>query len=136
LETSEILEDLRSIFGKTRVALTADEVAVALGTTPDGFSKLRRSNGFPLKITKVAGKPTVSIYDFAAWLAGKYQPEPANAQALAKPARKRKDISSALNCLALQMEFLRDLYIEIEKAGLLDSDTDSGKNQNSGAEGL
>jgi hypothetical protein len=118
LEVSDILDDLRSIFGKTRVALTAEEVAVALGTDPDGFAKLRRSKGFPLTITKVAGKPTVSIYDFAAWRAGKYQPEPDKAPALDKPARKRKDISSALNCLALQMEFLRDLSIEIEKAAL------------------
>ncbi len=109
-----ILTDLRARYGASRVVLTADEVAESLGSAPEGWDAIRKSRGFPLAVKRIAGKPVVSIYDFADWLGGAFAP-PAEKSRLPAPKRARASLAKSILALRIQQEFLGELAAHMER---------------------
>lgn len=119
-----ILADLRGRYGASRVVLTADEVAESLGEAPEGWDAIRKSRGFPLAVKRIAGKPVVSIYDFADWQAGAFAPPPEKSR-LPAPKRQRASLAKSILALRTQQDFLDGLAahltrIEMTKPGVTD----------------
>ena len=120
-----ILADLRGRYGASRVVLTADEVAESLGEAPDGWDAIRRSRGFPLAVKRIAGRPVVSIYDFADWMAGAFAPPPEKSR-LPAPKRERESLAKAIFALRVQQDFLDGLAAHLTRIEMTGTDAPDG----------
>jgi hypothetical protein len=115
--SATILTDLRTRYGASRVVLTAEEVAESLGSAPERWDAIRKSRGFPLAVKRVAGKPVVSIYDFADWLSEGFAPPPEKSR-LPAPKRARASLAKSILALRIQQDFLGELAAYMERVEL------------------
>ena len=145
---ADALADLKADFGKKKL-LTPAEIAPYIGRSASAIASLRSRKGFP-PAKKEGGKVVVSIYALAHYIGDdepkhdapikqtrkvkQHKPVKANANATdkSKPTRRPPSLGKMLKVmrarrdeLELQLEFERDLYIELE-AIELDRLTKSG----------
>ena len=118
MDTSLILKDLRTQFPKQSV-LYSDDIAALLGKSVAAADALKGRGGFPLPILEVGGRPAVSIYAVADWLAGgaipKSRAEQSKAPAPQTPKRRRESLGKYLLGLQVQRDFLGALTANIER---------------------
>lgn len=134
---ADALADLKADFGKKKL-LTSADIAPYIGRTASAIASLRSRKGFP-PAKKEGGKVVVSIYALAHYIGDdesaddtpiqpkrktKQQKLPkanANATDKSKPTRRPPSLGKMLKVMRarreqmeLQLEFQRDLYIELE----------------------
>lgn len=124
-----ILDGLLETYKGAKV-LYAKDVAVELGKPSAAAARaLMNSKGCPLPVRLVGGRPTVTTFDMASWLAGEpipsidvsyapasKPPTPVAPQA-ASPLPKRpprESLGKYLTLLRGQMLFLEELAVEME----------------------
>jgi len=138
MDKQAILDDLRAIFGAGKQVLSAAELAQVLGTTVKAVYSMKDRDGLPVPVLSSNGKLCVSIHAVVDWLAGE-RPAPAVAKpapgALAPvppPRRRRESMGAYLTTLRHQINFLHDLYAEIERLELIE-DASIGRGKGEGA---
>ncbi len=124
----EILKDLKAEFGK-KVILSTSDIAPYISKSPAAQYQLRRRGGFPFKVNKLGGKYQISIYHLAKWLADDSAEEKSSSptKTTDTPSPKKKtqhrgislgatlfQFGENINSLKLQVDFLDDLYRELE----------------------
>ena len=134
-DRKEILDGLLKEYDGAKV-LYAKDVAKELGKPSAAAARaLMNSDGCPLPVKHVGGRPAVTVFDMATWLAG----EPINATQqttvvdiehvnrpdastvpLAGPRNRRESLGKYLVTLRGQREFLFELDAEIERSILAD----------------
>ena len=135
-DRKEILDALLKEHGGAKV-LYAKDVAKELGKPSAAAARaLMNSDGCPLPVKHVGGRPAVTVFDMATWLAG----EPVNSTQkttvadinhvnhtdvstapLAGPRTPRESLGKYLVTLRGQREFLFELDAEIERLILDDA---------------
>ena len=123
MDKKEILADLRAQFGNVTV-LYAKDIVVLLGSPSTGaVYELIKRGGLPFPVKMIGGRPAVSIYDVADWLAGDVEPKAKKADpmvkgkaVLPKPAYTvNKAMAKAMSALRGQRNFLFEVDAELEK---------------------
>lgn len=69
MDEAAIVAELRNFFGE-KTLLSPEDIAPHIRRTPKAQANLRSLGVFPIPLTYVSGKPYVTIYALAAWLAG------------------------------------------------------------------
>jgi len=69
MDQAAIVAELRKFFGE-KTLLSPEDIAPHIRRTPKAQANLRSLGVFPIPLTYVSGKPYVTIYALAAWLAG------------------------------------------------------------------
>lgn len=69
MDQAAIVVELRNFFGD-KTLLTPEDIAPHIRRSPKAQANLRSLGLFPIPLTYVSGKPYVTIYALAAWLAG------------------------------------------------------------------
>lgn len=139
-ERQAILDGLLKDYNGAKV-LYAKDVAKELGKPSAAAARaLMNSVGCPLPVKHVGGKPAVTVFDMATWLAGEaiqVQPVEASVSASSPPAhassvlsyaapkRPRESLGKYLLSINLQREFLFELAGELEAIILNDSALDA-----------
>jgi hypothetical protein len=135
MDAAQIAKDLKEQFGGRSVLYPAD-VAIVLGKTGSAVASLKWRSGLPVPVKPVGGRPAVTIYAMARWLAegedGDEEPSSGedegapmqDAPEAAKPLppgsskhggkRDHKSLGKMLIGLRGQREFLAQLDAEIE----------------------
>lgn len=135
MDAAQIAKDLKEQFGGRSVLYPAD-VAIVLGKTESAIASMKWRGGFPVPVKPVGGRPAVTVYDMAKWLAGDAEGDadassgedepskPGEAAKAAKPIaagsskhggrRNHKSLGKMLIGLRGQREFLAALDAEIE----------------------
>lgn len=118
MDSTLILKDLQATYGPRKV-LYSDDVAAILGKSVGAVYSMKSKDGFPLPIIEVGGRPGVSIYAMADWLADGAHTKPkastSKAPPLAPPKRKRESLGKFLRGLRTQRNFLAELDAEVER---------------------
>jgi len=127
-----ILDGLLADYNGAKV-LYAKDVAKELGKPSAAAARaLMNSPGCPLPVRQVGGKPAVTVFDMASWLAGEpiqtievpqgKPPAQTAAKAASSPAKQsipahrppRESLGKYLALLRGQRLFLEELYAELE----------------------
>lgn len=127
-----ILDGLLADYNGAKV-LYAKDVAKELGKPSAAAARaLMNSPGFPLPVKPVGGRPTVTVFDMATWLAGEpmspieVPSQKASGAPTAKsstattshipPAKRppRESLGKYLTLLRAQRQFLEELYDELD----------------------
>lgn len=69
MDEAAIVAELRDFFGE-KTLLSPEDLAPHIRRTPKAQANLRSLGVFPIPLTYISGKPYVTIYALAAWLAG------------------------------------------------------------------
>lgn len=132
VDKQSILDGLLAKYNDSKV-LYAKDVAKELGKPSAAAARaLMNSPGFPIPVRPIGGRPTITVYDLANWLAGEPisptglppdqpspNPEPKSSpEAKAQPPQAarppRESLGKYLALLRTQREFLEELYVELE----------------------
>jgi len=126
MDKQAILNDLRKTFGEGKTVLNAVELAQVLGTTVKAVYSLKNRDGLPVPVLTSNGRLCVSIYAVVDWLAGDITPSsssksnPENPQPIPPPKRHRESMGAYLTTLRRQMDFLHELYSELERLEVIE----------------
>lgn len=133
---ADALADLKADFGKQKL-LTPSDIAPYISKSSSAQAALRSREKFPIATKDVGGRIFVSIYDLAHFIgdddvedvapvkqpqkARQHKPAKDNASDKSKPTRRPPSLGKTLKLMRarreqmeLQLEFQRDLYIELE----------------------
>jgi hypothetical protein len=133
---ADALADLKADFGKQKL-LTPSDIAPYISKTASAQAALRSRKKFPITTKDVGGRIFVSIYDLAHYIgddeaedvkpakqppkAKPQQPTKSTGIDKSKPTRRPPSLGKTLKLMRaqretmeLQLEFQRDLYIELE----------------------
>lgn len=133
---ADALADLKADFGKQKL-LTPSDIAPYISKTAAAQAALRSRKKFPIATKDVGGRIFVSIYDLAHYIgddeaeeaapvkqpskAKPQQPTKSTGIDKSKPTRRPPSLGKTLKlmraqreAMELQLEFQRDLYIELE----------------------
>jgi hypothetical protein len=133
---ADALADLKADFGKQKL-LTPSDIAPYISKTASAQAALRSRKKFPIATKDVGGRIFVSIYDLAHYIGDDeaddvkpakqppkdkpQQPTKSTGIDKSKPTRRPPSLGKTLKLLRaqreameLQLEFQRDLYIELE----------------------
>lgn len=148
---ADALADLKADFGKQKL-LTPPDIAPYISKTAAAQAALRSRKKFPIATKDVGGRIFVSIYDLAHYIGDDdkaeevkpakqpsktkpQQPTKSTGIDKSKPTRRPPSLGKTLKlmraqreAMELQLEFQRDLYIELE-AIELDRTAKSGKSK-------
>ena len=133
----ETLADLRKQFGPNKSVLYAVELAQVLDVRVKGIYDLKDRGGLPFPILPGTGRPCVSIHAVVDWLHGEARPIPKQKKIDPKapapvppPKRRRESMAAYLTTLRHQMDFLNELYSELERLDML-AEIDEGQKSKS-----
>lgn len=131
-----ILDGLLKDYNGAKV-LYAKDVAKELGKPSAAAARaLMNSKGCPLPVKQVGGRPAISIFDMASWLAGESIPSidvsyaPASkpstsavpvAASLSPKRPPRESLGKYLTLLRGQRQFLEELYVELDAMMVADA---------------
>ncbi|GBU14674.1 hypothetical protein AwPolaro_00520 [Polaromonas sp.] len=133
---ADALADLKADFGKQKL-LTPSDIAPYISKSSSAQAALRSREKFPIATKDVGGRIFVSIYDLAHFIGDddgeevapikqphklkQHKPAKHNTTDKNKPTRRPPSLGKTLKLmrarreqLELQLEFQRDLYIELE----------------------
>jgi len=134
---ADALADLKADFGKQKL-LTPSDIAPYISKTASAQAALRSRKKFPIATKDVGGRIFVSIYDLAHYIGDDDEaeevkpaklpskakpPQPTKSTGIdkSKPTRRPPSLGKTLKlmraqreAMELQLEFQRDLYIELE----------------------
>jgi hypothetical protein len=125
MDKQDIIDDLRKTFGPGKSVLNASELAQVLGTTVKAIYSMKDRDGLPVPVLTSNGRLCVSIYDVADWLSGEKsepkvtKPDP-KVPPVPPPRRRRESMGAYLTTLRHQMDFLNELYSELERFDMLE----------------
>jgi hypothetical protein len=135
MNKTAILADLRDQFGPGSVLYAPDIAKLLKKPSTGAVYELIKRKGMPMPIKMVGGRPAVTYYDAADWLAG--EAEPASQEAtppspgkpvLPAPKHKvNKDLTKALSLLRGQQNFINEVSAELERLILQDDVPDKGE---------
>lgn len=124
MDKQAILDDLRKTFGAGKLVLNANELAQVLGITVKAIYSMKDRDGLPVPVLSSNGRLCVSIHAVVDWLAGEpssqktAKPAPEASPPVPPPRRRRESMGAYLTTLRRQMDFLDELYTEIERLEL------------------
>lgn len=127
MDKQAILDDLRKTFGAGKSVLNASELAQVLGTTTKGIYSMKDRDGLPVPVLSSNGRLCVSIHAVVDWLAGEpsaqktSKPAPDASPPVPAPRRHRESMGAYLTTLRQQMNFLNELYAELERLDMLEN---------------
>ena len=126
MDKQAILDDLRKTFGAGKLVLNASELAQVLGITVKAIYSMKDRDGLPVPVLSSNGRLCVSIHAVVDWLAGEptvkksAKPDHEASPPVPPPRRRRESMGAYLTTLRRQMDFLNELYSEIERLDLLE----------------
>lgn len=118
-----ILAEIRARFGE-KLVLYSEDLAEILGKDSVGaIYSLNSRGGLPVEVKEVGGRPCVSVFDVAEWLANSNSSNKAvtakksakEEKPVAEPKRYRESLGKYLLQLRVQRNFLAELDANIEK---------------------
>lgn len=123
MDAEVILKDLRNQFGQKSV-FYAEDIAAVLGRSVEAVYSLKSRGSLNLPVIETGGRPGVSIYAVAEWLAGGVDESTIKARKAGKdssvppvpsPKRRIESLEKHLKGVRVQRAFLAELDDSIER---------------------